>query len=237
MIREPAFDPEIVQPEIDPLQVTDEPGELIPTLAEANEILADPRARKPKRSSSSATFSESRGATRPAESEVPTLFRKLGEKAKIVLIGVGDGRTDNTAITSLISADPIVLPDRPARLRAAVRNFGSAPLTGVRCELYSDNYLVAFKAVDLPAREETVVEFPYEFRRSGEHAVEVRLPADRLAADNRRWLSVPVTDQIRVLVVNGHERVGRWTMRRTMCGRCSLLRWSAKAGAGPRCQR
>lgn len=206
VIREPAFDTEIVQPEIDRLQVTDEPGELIPTLAEASEILADPRAPQAKEIIFLSDFQRvTWGDEALAKSEVPALFRKLGDKAKIVLIGVGDGRTDNTAITSLTSADPIVLPDRPARLRAAVRNFGPAPLPGVRCELYADNYLVAFKAIDLPAREETVIEFPYEFRRSGEHAVEVRLPADRLTADNRRWLSVPVTDQIRVLVVNGHE--------------------------------
>jgi hypothetical protein len=145
------------------------------------------------------------GGDASAKSEVPALFRKIGEKAKIVLIGVGDGRTDNVAITSFAATDPIILPDGPARLRAAVRNFGATPLTGLRCELYADNYLVAFKGVDVPAREETVVEFPYEFRRSGEHAVEVRLPSDRLETDNRRWLSVPVTDQIRVLVVNGHE--------------------------------
>ena len=63
-------------------------------------------------------------------------------------------------------------------------------------ELYVDGYLVAFKAVDVPAREETVVEFQYEFHAAGEHAVEVRIPPDRLTADNQRWLSVPVaTDQ------------------------------------------
>ncbi|HET6323218.1 MAG TPA: BatA domain-containing protein [Planctomycetaceae bacterium] len=206
VVREPAFDQNVVLPEIDRLQLTDEPGDLAPALAEAVEILADSRAPRTKEVIFLSDFQRvTWGGETSAKSDVPALLRKIGEKAKIVLIGVGDGRTDNTAITSLTAADPIVLPDRPARLRAAVRNFGPAPLANLRCELYADNYLVAFKTVDLPAREETVVEFPYEFRRSGEHAVEMRLPTDRLAADNRRWLSVPVTDQIRVLVVNGHE--------------------------------
>jgi hypothetical protein len=206
VVREPAFEQNVVLPEIDRLQLTDEPGDLAPALAEAVEILADSRAPRAKEVIFLSDFQRvTWGGETSAKSDVPALLRKIGEKAKIVLIGVGDGRTDNTAITSLTAADPIVLPDRPARLRAAVRNFGPAPLANLRCELYADNYLVAFKTVDLPAREETVVEFPYEFRRSGEHAVEMRLPADRLAADNRRWLSVPVTDQIRVLVVNGHE--------------------------------
>jgi len=206
VIREPAFEQDVVLPEIDRLQLTDEPGDLAPALAEAVEILADSRAPRTKEVIFLSDFQRlTWGGDTSAKSDVPALFRKIGDKAKIVLIGVGDGRTDNVAVTSLAAVDPIVLPDRPARLRVALRNFGTAPLAGVRCELYADNYLVAFKPVDMPAREETVVEFPYEFRRSGEHAVEVRLPADRLAADNRRWLSVPVTDQIRVLVVNGHE--------------------------------
>jgi hypothetical protein len=206
VIREPAFEQDIVLSEIDRLQLTEEPGDLAPALAEAVEILADSRAPRTKEVIFLSDFQRlTWGGDTSAKSDVAALFRKIGDKAKIVLIGVGDGRTENVAVTSLAAVDPIVLPDRPARLRAALRNFGTAPLAGVRCELYTDNYLVAFKPVDLPAREETVVEFPYEFRRSGEHAVEVRLPADRLAADNRRWLSVPVTDQIRVLVVNGHE--------------------------------
>jgi hypothetical protein len=206
VIREPAFEQNVVLPEIDRLQLTDEPGDLAPALAEAVEILADSRAPRTKEVIFLSDFQRvTWGGDTSGKSDVPALLRKIGEKAKIVLIGVGDGRTDNTAITSLAAVEPIVLPDRPARLRAAVRNFGPTPVANLRCELYADNYLVAFKTVDLPAREETVVEFPYEFRRSGEHAVEMRLPADRLAVDNRRWLSVPVTDQIRVLVVNGHE--------------------------------
>ena len=206
VIREPAFEQDVVLPEIDRLQLTDEPGELAPSLAETLEILDDPRAPRTKEVIFLSDFQRlTWGDDRSTKSDVPALFKKIADKAQIVLVGVGDGRTDNAAITSLASADPIVLPDRPARLRAAIRNFGPTPLAGLRCELYADNYLVAFKPVDVPAREETVVEFPYEFRRSGEHAVEVRLPADRLTADNRRWLSVPVTDQIRVLVVNGHE--------------------------------
>jgi hypothetical protein len=206
VIREPAFEQEVVIPEVDRLQLTDESADLTPALGELVEILADPRAPRTKEVIFLSDFQRvTWGDEAATKSEVPTLFRKIADKAKIVLIGVGDGRMDNTAVTSLAAVDPIVLPDRPARLRAAVRNFGVTPVTGLRCELYADNYLVAFKAVDLPPREETVVEFPYEFRRSGEHAVEVRLPPDRLAVDNRRWLSVPVTDQIRVLVVNGHE--------------------------------
>ena len=91
---------------------------------------------------------------------------------RIVLVDVGDERTENAGITSLTTADPVVLPDRPTRLRAGIRNFGSTNLAGLRVELYVDGYLAAFKTADVAPREETVVEFPQEFHAAGEHAVE-----------------------------------------------------------------
>ena len=97
-----------------------------------------------------------------------------------MLVDVGDGRTENAAVASLVTADPVVLPDRPTRLRAGIRNFGPANLAGLRVELYVDGYLAAFKSADVPAREETVVEFQHEFHAAGEHVVEARLPPDRL---------------------------------------------------------
>ena len=177
-------------PEIDRLQLTDEPGDLAPALAEAVEILADPRAPHAKEVIFLSDFQRSRGGhgvdDTSGKSDVPALLRKLGEKARLVLIGVGDGRTDNTAITSLTAADPIVLPDRPARLRAAVRNFGpatageSARASFTRTAIWSPSR----RSTCRPEKKRSS-SFSYEFRRSGEHAVEMRLPADRLAADNR----------------------------------------------------
>ena len=76
------------------------------------------------------------------------------------------------AVTSLTTGDPVVLPDRPTRLRAGIRNFGPTNLAGLRVELYVDGYLAAFKTADVRRREETVVEFPHEFHAAGEHAVE-----------------------------------------------------------------
>ena len=53
-----------------------------------------------------------------------------------MLVDVGDGRTENAAVTSLSTADPVVLPERPTRLRTRIRNFGPANLAGLRVELY-----------------------------------------------------------------------------------------------------
>ena len=192
--------------EIDHLPLTDEPGDLRPTLAEAAQVLVDPHAPAVKEVIFISDFQRLTWAADSAgQTSVHDALQKLAERARIVLVDVGDGHTDNAAITSLATGDPITLPDRPTRLRAGIRNFGSANLAGVRVELYVDGYLAAFKNADVPAREEAVIEFPYEFHAAGEHMAEVRLPPDRLVADNHRWLSVPVAPRMNILVVNGHE--------------------------------
>jgi hypothetical protein len=206
VVREPAFEPDSVLSEIDRLRLTDEPGDLGPTLLEAAEVLADPRAPKTKEIIFLSDFQRlTWSGDSSRRSDLHDVLQRLAERARIVLVDVGDGRTENVAVTSLQTADPVVLPDRPTRLRAGIRNFGPKDLAGVRVELYVDGYLAAFKAEDVRAREETVVEFQHEFHNAGEHIVEARLPPDALAADNQRWLSVPVAERMNVLVVNGRE--------------------------------
>lgn len=207
IVREPAFQPEAVVSEIDRLELTDEPGDLVPALREAAQLLADPRAPVNKEVIFISDFQRVTWAGDAAQhADRHEAFRRLADQARIVLVDVGDGRQDNVALTSLRSAEPVLLRDHPTRLRAAIRNFGATNLAGLRVELYVDSYLFAFSSVNVPAREEAIVEFPpYEFRTAGDHVVEARLPADALAADNQRWLSVPVSERMNVLVVSGRE--------------------------------
>ena len=152
-MHEPAFEPSAVLSEIDHLPLTDEPGDLRPTLAEAAQVLVDPHAPAVKEVIFISDFQRLTWAADSAgQTSVHDALQKLAERARIVLVDVGDGHTDNAAITSLATGDPITLPDRPTRLRAGIRNFGSANLAGVRVELYVDGYLAAFKNADVPAR-------------------------------------------------------------------------------------
>ncbi|HUE17117.1 MAG TPA: BatA domain-containing protein [Planctomycetaceae bacterium] len=206
VVREPAFEPESVLAEIDRLPLTDEPGDLRPTLLEAAQVLADPHAPPTKEIIFISDFQRLTWAgDSSGRSDLHDVLQRLADRARIVLVDVGDGRTENVAVASLATADPVVLPDRPTRLRAGIRNFGPTNLAGLRVELYVDGYLAAFKSADVPAREETSVDFQHEFHAAGEHVVEARLPPDRLATDNQRWLSLPVAQRMNVLVVNGRE--------------------------------
>lgn len=206
VIREPAFERDPVLTEINRLQLTDEPGDLRPTLLEASEILADPRAPRDKEIVFISDFQRCTwSGDGPGHSDLHEILQRLADRAQIVLVDVGDGHTDNVAITSLQAADPIVLVDRPTRIRAGIRNFGTTNIAGLRVELDVDGYTAAFKVVDVPAKEEILVEFQHEFHNAAEHAIECRIPPDRLTADNQRWLSIPVSERMNVLIVNGRE--------------------------------
>jgi hypothetical protein len=211
IVREPTFDRDALLAVIDRLEPTAEPGDLAAALADAAEMVGDPRTPPRKEV---VLISDLQRRTWTAESPrgsgtgLSELFRRIGERARIVLIDVGEPAVANAAVTSLETGEPITFAERPARFRATLRNYAPSDLPGQRVELYVDGYLAAFKAVDLLASAETVVEFPHEFHSAGEHAVEVRLPADALPIDDRRWLSVPVADRMRILIVDG-RRTGR----------------------------
>ena len=153
VVREPAFEADSVLAEIDRLQLTDEPGDLRPTLLEAAQVLADPHAPATKEVIFISDFQRLTWADdAPGQANLHSLLQKLADRARIVLVDVGDERTENAGITSLTTADPVVLPDRPTRLRAGIRNFGSTNLAGLRVELYVDGYLAAFKTADVAPR-------------------------------------------------------------------------------------
>ena len=103
-------------------------------------------------------------------------------------------------------ASPCRSPIGPPDSRAGIRNFGSANAGGgalwscTSTVIWLDFKRSTFRPVKRPSSNSRTSSTP-----SGEHAVEVRLPADRLAADNRRWLSVPVAPRMSILVVNGRE--------------------------------
>jgi hypothetical protein len=83
-----------------------------------------------------------------------------------------------------------------------VQNFGEE-VSGLTAELYIDGQPVDTQPIDVAAEGRATVRFNLRFESAGEHDAEVRLVSDRLPVDNRRFLSIPVRESIRVLCVEG----------------------------------
>src|SRR5262249_5620180 len=127
----------------------------------------------------------------------------LSEQARLVVIDLGQSGSDNLAVTNVESSEPYVLAGGDVNITAQVKNFGRQAHTQHLVELFVDGRRAGEEHVDVPAGGESAVGFDYRFDSPGDHALEVRLAPDLLEVDNHRWLSLPVKEQLRVLVIDG----------------------------------
>ena len=121
----------------------------------------------------------------------------------------GEKESDNVAAIGLEVDEKVVPAKIDTQFVATVQSFASNPLKGVRVRLKVDNEEVASETIpELDKGKTEAVTFRYSFPDPGSHAVSVELPEDMLPGDNTAFLAVDVEDQMRVLCVDGQQRVG-----------------------------
>lgn len=147
--------------------------------------------------------------------KIHTAFKAIGERASLVLIDVGHEAAPNTAVIDLGTDQPFVIAGRRLQLKATLHNFGPTRAADRTIRLLVDGVERDAKTVTLEANSGRQVDFEYPPRDAvnaaeaapplapGEHVFEVRLQDDALAVDNVRRLSLPVKEQLKVLLVNG----------------------------------
>jgi len=210
IVRRPSYQQSTVVGEIDRLELTDERGDLAATLQEVVELLTQASKVEQKQVYLISDLQrESWGSGVGGTSfELRRLFKQISESARLMIIDLGRPRSANASVTSLTVDEPFVIADRAVHLQTTIKNFGPSPLVDQRIELYVDGRLTETRSENLAPASDVPVKFTYTFERSGEHRIDVRLPDDFLATDNRRWLALPVRDELNVLLVNG-KRSGR----------------------------
>lgn len=204
IVKQPAYQSSAVLEEIEQLPLLDERVDVSTVLAEIDELLA----MVPELTRKEVYFvtdlqmagwspRDSTEATR-----IKSGLKKLSERAKLVFLDAGQPGTANTAVTSLRAGEGFVLSGRSVPLIAGIRNFGTSGAVGQLVELLIDDRLADTRQVDLPAETDVRVDFAPAFA-NGEHRVEVRVRPDGLKVDDSRRLSIPVRDELQVLLVNG----------------------------------
>ena len=196
--------------EIDRLILTDERGDAVTTLQKVVELLKEAPSIEQKQVTIISDFQRASWSTDSAggAAQMQQLLRTLSGSAELVLVDVGKAEAGNTAVTSLTAEEPFVVVGRPVHLQVTLRQFGRPALAEQLVKLYVDERLVATRSVTPSADGEMHATFVYTFSTSGEHQVEARIEGDSLATDNRRWLALPVKEDLKVLLVNG-RRSGR----------------------------
>lgn len=133
---------------------------------------------------------------------------RLARQCELVVVDLGQGDAENLAVTRLAVVEPLATVGRPLSIEAQVHNFGRQRYAQQVVELFVDGRAVDQQRVDLEPGATLDLGFSYRFETGGEHQIELRLPGDLLDVDNRRWLSLPVKERIRVLCVDGRPAGG-----------------------------
>lgn len=125
---------------------------------------------------------------------------------QVVHIGVSDA--ENAWIADFKLQDGIADVETPATFLVTVRYEGPAPRPNVPVTLMVDNVQVASQTVDLEPGQARELRFAHRFDlpmepgQAGFVPATVSLPADRLKADDARYLSVPVVAALPVVFVD-----------------------------------
>lgn len=141
--------------------------------------------------------------------------------AEIRMIDCASKPTGNLAITDLSPAPDVWVAGVPVVIRVTVRNFGATAVSNVPLSSRVIRYGQAVNTADPSRRISGEMEpqpaiiieslepgasitkkFQVYVAESGTHAVEVALPDDALAIDNRRSCTLPLSETEKVLIID-----------------------------------
>ena len=136
---------------------------------------------------------------------VEFLERLDGDGVTVNLIRTVPARHENLALTGLGGELQVASARVPVRLTAIVANRGETLVGQVNLAVSVDGERLplAVTVERLEAGQEVEQSFEVTFDSPGKHRVEVALPGDSLAADDRWHLAVDVAAANRVLIIEG----------------------------------
>jgi hypothetical protein len=138
-----------------------------------------------------------------ALSEAVERLRALPIVPSITFFDAGTEVRDNVAVDSLEFSRLMIGVGQNIQIRANLRNYGGADYPDLRVYLRADGREKTVSQIALGPNEAGQVLFTHAFDTPGSHTIEVYADADPLKADNSYLASIPVRDQVPVLLVNG----------------------------------
>ncbi len=130
-------------------------------------------------------------------------LRKLPAPPTITLWDVGVEAKENVAVESVEFSKLMVGIGQKVQLRANLHNFGDSARPDLRVTMKVDGREQGTSQVSLRAKSQGQVLFSHVFDRAGSHVVEISTEADAVNADNSYLASIPVREQLEVLLVDG----------------------------------
>ncbi len=122
---------------------------------------------------------------------------------------VASPERENLALERLEVDEKVLTADVESQLVAVVRNLGVRPAKRMRVTFHIDGEVALREELDTvdPGQTAAVV-FRHVFRAPGSHLLEASFDGDPLPNDNTAFLAVDVEREIKVLCVDGQQRIG-----------------------------
>ena len=205
IVQKPAFQTSQILGEIEDLKQSHESSDLVATLQDVSQLLSEAPEIEQKEIIVISDFQRATWAPGNAErrARIRGLLQQMEKKASLSFLDVGQGPAANLAVTKLAATEPFITVGRPVGLEAGITNLSGALVSQTVVELFVNGRLAQTQQVELPPGQEVPVQFSQTFESPGEHRLEVRITGDSLAIDNQRFLSLPVKEELNVLLVNG----------------------------------
>lgn len=154
---------------------------------------------------------------RPDADQPPEVWKRIAERAEVVVVDVARSDVENLAVMDVSLGDPLPMVDAPAVVTATVANYGRSEKRNVRVQLLlgrpssGSEVLVPHEQLRIdtipPGGRAAVtfgVEVPIRFREKGIHTFQAKLvETDELVADDTRSLAVQVRDGLHTILVDG----------------------------------
>ena len=146
-----------------------------------------------------------------AEETVAALRGLAAAGAELRLVDCAEAAAANLTIERLEPLGGWAAADVLMPWEVTVRNDAGETARDVQVELREDEAArPGLRIAEIPPRGTATRRFETRFARPGGHAVQARIPADAVAADNTRTAAVDVAARVDVLVIDGAaDTVGR----------------------------
>ena len=212
IVGRPSFERQDITEEIKNLKLPQAGADLPATVTKVEEVLEQAVREQPKLARQEVYFLTDLGRNSwspnlngpQAAAELHGKLNKLKTAgASLVVIDLGQANSENIAVTDLRCRDSYATIGRELTFEAAIKNFGRQARTHWPVEFLVDGQRVKEEFVDLGPDSAATTAFTHRFDTPGQHTVEAKIAGDLLDIDNHRWLTVPVKESLRVLLVDG----------------------------------
>jgi hypothetical protein len=137
--------------------------------------------------------------------EIVEMLQGPARDTRLRVVFVGEPLEENLAVSSLTRAPGFASSREPVRFHAEVTNHGRSTMNQVRATLHVNEGSAVDEALleALEPGQTRRMTFFARLATPGFHAATVRLPADRMTADDERTAVVHTIDTAQILVVEG----------------------------------